>query len=180
MWWHTMSDVLRRRLSIPIHLVKGYSSPVDLTADPIARHILVPLDGSILSASILKHVASFARLEGATLTLLNVQNEDWTRGFFDHSNPRDYLLSATRSLKSIVSSVDAHVITTDRSPAQAIATFAEQSNVDLIALATRADAGLSRLMRGSIADTLIRQTNLPVLVRKFDGRPFRPESSAIA
>jgi nucleotide-binding universal stress UspA family protein len=50
--------------------------------------------------------------------------------------------------------------------------------VDLIALATRADSGLSRLMRGSIADALIRQTKIPILVRKFDP-PKRQELMTI-
>ena len=50
----------------------------------------------------------------------------------------------------------------------------------MIALATRADTGLSRLMRGSIADSLIRQTNLPVLVRNFDDRPRRGELTTVS
>jgi nucleotide-binding universal stress UspA family protein len=175
LWSNSTFDALRKRLPVPLQLARGHSSPPDLTADPLPRHILVPLDGSILSQSILAHAAAFARLEGAALTLLNIQNEEWTRGFFEHTNPQDYLRTVVRKLRADSSFVEAHVITTDRSPAQAIATFAEQNDVDMIALASRADGGLSRLMRGSIADALIRQTNLPVLVRNFDDRPQRRE-----
>lgn len=180
LWSHSTFDALRKRLPVPLQLTRGHSSPADLTADPLPRHILVPLDGSILSQSILDHAATFAQLEGATLTLLNIQNEEWTRGFFEHTNPQDYLRTVLRMLRENASFVEAHVITTDRSPAQAIATFAAQNHVDMIALATRADTGLSRLMRGSIADSLIRQTNLPVLVRNFDDRPRRNELTTVS
>jgi nucleotide-binding universal stress UspA family protein len=179
LWSSSTFDALRKRLPVPLQMAQGHASPADLTADPLPRHILVPLDGSILSQSILTDAAAFARLEGATLTLLNIQNVEWTRGFFEHTNPQDYLRTVLRTLRADSSFVEAHVITTDRSPAQAIATFASQNGVDLIALATRADWGLSRLMRGSIADALIRQTNLPVLVRNFDDRPQRHELTTV-
>jgi nucleotide-binding universal stress UspA family protein len=180
LWSNSTFDELRKRLPIPLQLVRGHSSPVDWTADPLPRHILVPLDGSLLSQSVLNHAAAYARLEGAALTLLNIQNEAWTRGFFEHTNPHDYLRTVLQILRANSSFVEAHVITTDRSPAQAIATFAAQHDVDLIALATRADAGLSRVMRGSIADALIRQTDIPVLVRNFDPRPQRHESTTVS
>lgn len=180
LWSNSTFDALRKRLPVPLQLARGHASPVDLTADPLPRHILVPLDGSILSQSILAHAAALARLEGATLTLLNIQNEEWTRGFFEHTNPHDYLRTVLRAQRANASFVEAHVITTDRNPAQAIATFAAQNNVDLIALATRADGGLSRLMRGSIADALIRQTNVPVLVRNFSDRPRHHELTTVS
>jgi nucleotide-binding universal stress UspA family protein len=180
LWWNSTFDRLRRKLPIPVHLTQGYSSPVDLTADPMPRHILVPLDGSILARSILQHATDLTGLEGATLTLLNVQNGDWSRGFFEHTNPRDYLLSAVDSLKFVAPSVEAYIITTQRSPAQAIAEFAEQNDVDLIALATRGDHGLSRLMRGSITDTLARRTRLPIVVRNFGELAESSEQTAVA
>jgi len=103
------------------------------------------------------------------MTLLNVQNENETRGFFEHTTPRDYLLTAMRKLQLSATIVESHVITTNRNVVEAIASFAEQSETDLVALATRADSGLSRLMRGSVADGLLRQTKLPLLIRNFDG-----------
>jgi nucleotide-binding universal stress UspA family protein len=180
LWWTSISDGLRRRLSTPMHLVQGYSSPVDLTADPIARHILLPLDGSIHAGSILEFTTRLATLEGAMVTLLNVQNERWNRGCFEHTTPQNYLLSTLRNLKMRIPSVEAHVITTDRSVPQVIAEFAEQRDVDLIAMASGADGGLARLLRGSIADRLIRRTSLPVLLQTVNDRPKRKELITIA
>lgn len=67
LWSSSTFDALRKRLPVPLQLARGHASPADLTADPLPRHILVPLDGSILSQSILAQAAIFARLEGATL-----------------------------------------------------------------------------------------------------------------
>jgi nucleotide-binding universal stress UspA family protein len=179
LWSHGVADGLRPRLSIPALFVRGYPSPADLTGDPIARRILVTLDGSRVAERILDPATAIGRLEGASLTLLNVQNPDWTSGSFAHTSPAGYLTGIARTVRNAAAAVDAHVVTTDGPTAAAVTRFAARRKVDLIALATRSDGRWSRLWRGSVADSLLRSTDLPILVSGIDVERRRPDVTTV-
>ena len=53
---YSLTNELRRQMRVPMLLVRGYRSRVDLTGDPLARHNLVPLDGSPQAERILEPV----------------------------------------------------------------------------------------------------------------------------
>lgn len=180
LWSYSVADALRRRLRVPVLIVRGHPSPVDLTADPIARNILIPLDGSTVAARILAPATAIGGLEGATFTLLNVQNQEWTNGTFEHTSPSGYLSGIARDVREVVPVVNAHVVTTDRPISTALTSFAEGRKVDLIAIATQSDSGMTRLLRGSITDRLIRQTDLPILSLGIDVKWNRPEVTTVA
>lgn len=175
LWWLNTVDQLRRRLSVPLLLMHGSAVPVDWTTTPLVRNVLVPLDGSVLGQSVLNSASQLARASGGSLTLLNVQDELMTRGFFEHTNPRGYLLSTGQRLQQSGVSHEAQILTTSRGVGQAIASYADSHVVDLIAIATHGDAGLSRLMRGSVADHLLRNTKLPILLQNVPVLVKRPE-----
>jgi nucleotide-binding universal stress UspA family protein len=171
----SVTEVLRRLLRIPILLVRGYPSPVDLTADPIARHILVSLDGSPFAETILEPAKAIGRLDGAAVTLLNIQNKEWTSGVFEHTNPPGYLIGTARGFRDVVPVVDAQIVTTNKPVAAALASFAERRQFDLIAVATHADGEWRRWLRGSVIDSLLRSTDLPILTLTIDTEQKRPE-----
>jgi nucleotide-binding universal stress UspA family protein len=54
-------------------------------------------------------------------------------------------------------------------PAQEIVAFAEREEIDLIAMSTHGRSGLSRWILGSVADKVLRGTNLPVLLVRPPG-----------
>lgn len=54
-------------------------------------------------------------------------------------------------------------------PADAIATYAHEQKVDVIAMATHGRSGMSRLLLGSVAEAVVRQSHIPVLL-------LRPEA----
>ncbi|QDU26745.1 Universal stress protein family protein [Anatilimnocola aggregata] len=180
LWWNNTVDQLRRRLSIPLLLTSGYLAPVDLTANPRSSRILLPLNGSLLGQGVLDSAAQLSRYSGGSLTLLNVQNEQWSLGLFDHTNPRSYLLSVSQQLHEQGIAAEAQIFTTSRDPGQAIATYAVSHDVDLIAIATRGDGGLSRLVRGSVADYLLRHTKIPVLLQNIPDAAKRPELTRVS
>lgn len=179
LWWGDQADRLRRRLSVPLLLTAGDSREVDLAANPRFRNILVPLDGSVLGQAVLGSAARLPRASGGSITLLNVQNESWSLGCFEHTNPRSYLLSKVQHLKRKGVRADAQVVATSRGPAEAIASYADSHDVDLIAIATRGDSGFSRLMRGSVADALRRNVKLPILLQNVPDVVQRPETISI-
>lgn len=179
LWSYSVADALRPRLRVPVMFVRGYRTAVDLTSDPIARHILIPLDGSPLAERILRPATAVGRLEEATFTLLNVQNHEWTSGTFEHTNPIGYLKGVAQNVKTSVSAVIAQIVTTDRPIAAALTSFAEGRKIDLIAIATRSDGGMTRLMRGSVTDRLIRRTDLPILLLGIDIEHKRTEVTTV-
>jgi nucleotide-binding universal stress UspA family protein len=179
LWSYSVADELRRRLLVPVLSVRGYPSPVDLTGDPMARHILIPLDGSPFAERILGPATAIGRLKEAKFTLMNVQNREWTSGSFEHTNPPGYLIGVARDVRKLVPAVEAQIVTTDRPLSSAVTSFAERRNVDLIALTTRSDRGLTRLLRGSIADKLIRRTDLPILFLGIDVERKRAEVTTV-
>jgi nucleotide-binding universal stress UspA family protein len=60
-------------------------------------------------------------------------------------------------------------ILTESSPAQAITRFAQNKNADLIIVGTHGRKGLTRMLMGSTAENLLRQSPCPVLVVKHKG-----------
>ena len=69
-------DAVVQRREAPILHVRGYSSPVDLTARPSLRHALVPLDGSPDSADVLRPVVALSRLTDGRQTLFRAVQSD--------------------------------------------------------------------------------------------------------
>lgn len=164
LWSHSAADGLRKHLRVPLLLVRGYSSPIDLTADPFPRHILVPLDGTVAAERVLQPTLALGRLDGSALSLLNVQNDGWPGNGFQHTTPIGYLAWVARELKDHLSVVSAHVVSTDERVVPAILSFTKGRHVDLIAMTTQGDAGLPRLLRRSTVDELIRRTHAPLLI----------------
>lgn len=155
--------------------------------------VLACLDGSNLSEQILPYASEQALKFNSQLVLLkvitsqiNVPPPEWpTRpGYLfptaistdeyvsaemqliqkKQEQATSYLEEKAQSLKSKKIKVATTVIQGD--PAQAIINYAEDSNVDLIALSTRGHSGLGRAVFGSVADYVLRQSKLPVLVIK--------------
>jgi nucleotide-binding universal stress UspA family protein len=174
LWWFNTVDQLRRRISAPMLLTTGHSSPLNLIANPPLKHIVVPLDGSVLAQSAIGPAAKLARRSGGLITLLNVQDTQWSLGFFEHTDPRGYLLSMKQQLQQSGVQVEAQGFSTSSDPVQAIASYADSREASLIAIGTRGDFGLSRLMRGSMADYLLRNTKLPILLQNVPEQVQRP------
>ena len=57
-------------------------------------------------------------------------------------------------------------VLTESSPAQAITRFAQSKEADLIIVGTHGRKGLTRMLMGSTAESLLRQSPCPVLVVK--------------
>ena len=154
-------------------------------------HILVPLDGSELGEAALAHAEGLARKLGSRVLLLRVANmpatligevapmggpmppeliEDAIQAETDEA--RDYLTRSAQRLKDAGLQVDWEVVEGD--PGRAIIDTAHQRNADLIAMATHGRSGLQRLVLGSVADRVVRESHLPVLLV----RPPVPEPTS--
>src|SRR5438128_346968 len=144
-------------------------------------HILVPLDGSELGEAALAHAEGLARKLGSRVLLVRVANlpatligevapmggpmppeliEDAITAETDEA--RDYLTKIAQRLKDDGIAAEWEVVEGD--PGRAIVETAHQRGADLIAMATHGRSGLPRLFLGSVADRVLRESHLPVLL----------------
>lgn len=176
MWLGSVADALVRMTTLPlliIHPAHGGHVPADLEA---IHHILVPLDGSDLSASILEPATDLAQASGAKLTLTHVVSSSAVLGarvfplLPDDIRPavekaNAYLEQVAEGLRAQGLDVETHVEEHD-APGRAIAAVADKLGADVIAMATHGYGGLKRALLGSVADKILRSSPLPLLVRR--------------
>ena len=140
------------------------------------KTILVPLDGSKLSESILEHVVTIVNgCEAPQVVLFRVRDpldkQVREKLSADIATMLDdaYREEAVEYLDKIGTILEAKGITADKvvksgKPAEEIIRYAETNAVDLIIMSTHGRSGISRLMLGSVAERIIRQSDIPILL----------------
>lgn len=141
------------------------------------KKILVPLDGSEFSESILEHVTAIATGCSVPEVILLTAIEPFPPQYFQdypvddkwlQKVEKEALTAATSYLASVAQKLKTEgvntqsVIVEDR-PAEAIMDYAAKNNVDLIIMSTHGRSGVSRWVFGSVADKVIRNSTVPVL-----------------
>jgi nucleotide-binding universal stress UspA family protein len=176
MWLGSVADALIRQTALPIlviHPGEEGSVPKDVLS---FKHILVPLDGSDLSASILPAATELAGATGARLTLVHVVSSTAVLGarifplMPDDITPamekaQLHLEGVAEDLRKRGLEVAVHV-QEHEAPARAISALAKGLHADLIALATHGYGGLKRALLGSVADKVLRGSSVPLLVQR--------------
>ena len=147
------------------------------------KKIMVPLDGSELAECVLPHVESFIEgckvkqfvfvrvVEPATV----FYGGDYTissdilreKEIVVQENARDYLAQVLDRLDYKSADLQAEVLTGHI--ADSLVDYAENNEFDLILIATHGRSGVRRWVRGSIADKVLRSSNIPVLMVRAPG-----------
>jgi len=150
-------------------------------ADMFER-ILVCLDGSKLAEQIMPYATEEAIRFQATLVLLQVVQEPVTfspgfpgeapvpietAGMVERTKEalnraRDYLEKLAAPLRK--RGVQVETVAIPGRAGEAILDYANTNNINLITIATHGRGGLRRVVFGSVADYVLRQSGLPVLV----------------
>lgn len=172
----SVTDSLIRHTTIPVLVVKP--SPRYLTprvTEPF-RRILVPLDGSALAELVLPRAVELAKLEDAHLVLLRVLSAEAYSAKAtvapDPSQLDETLAAAEQYLFGVAKRVRANGIPTltdiliSDNVAEAISDYATRQRVSLIAIATHGRGGVTRMLRGSVADALLHSATMSMLVLK--------------
>jgi nucleotide-binding universal stress UspA family protein len=141
------------------------------------QKILVPIDGSKTSARGLDEAIKLAKSLGSSIRLIHVVNELMIVATYEGTVYSGELVEALReSGKKILAqaqdkvtaagvSVQSELLEAHGGQAGAvIVNDAAQSKVELIVLGTHGRRGLSRLVMGSDAEQVVRQTAVPVLL----------------
>jgi len=139
--------------------------------------ILVCLDGSDLAEEILPYVKEVARRFKSSLVLLEVTMPpsavvEPTTGYYSAPTPAEiereeeeaasYLEGVAQELQK--EGLEVEYLTLPGSPGRTIVSYAEESDIGLIALGTHGRSGLRRLAFGSVAEHVLKQSGLPVLI----------------
>jgi nucleotide-binding universal stress UspA family protein len=135
------------------------------------QKILVALDGSRPSESVLPYVASLMKVIDADLTLYRVVPPGSPA---ERQKARAYLERVAGKLRRRGAFVDVAVAA--GKPAEEITEFAGHEGYDLVALASRRKKGLKRVVLGSVAEEILRRSPVPVLVTA--ARPAEAPSPA--
>jgi nucleotide-binding universal stress UspA family protein len=148
------------------------------------RNIMVPVDGSPFAREAVLHGLRIASQSGATLRLVRVGSapvlQGGPEGFtLDNERLRQLHTAELADLYSIAAECRAHSTVNVTASLQqgpvvdALIGYAKRQRVDLIVMRSHARKGLARVWFGSVADKLIRDSGIPVLV-------VRPPSVATA
>jgi len=144
------------------------------------KRILVPIDGSEESRTIVRWAAGLARANDAEITLLSVVDPEEFRiveataiGSFSTDAPTEVIAefvekrkaeleTEAQTLRATGLAVD--VIAIEGAPAETIVAEAKKLDVDLIAMSTRRESALARGILGSVTDRVLHSTTTPLLV----------------
>lgn len=148
------------------------------------RNIMVPVDGSSFSREAVLQGLRIASQSGATLRLVRVASTPAVLGGPDmivsfDEGARQQRNTELAELYSLAAECRAHSTVNVTASLQqgpvvdALIGYAQRHRVDLIVLRSHARGGLARVWFGSVADKLIRESGIPVLV-------VRPPSVATA
>jgi nucleotide-binding universal stress UspA family protein len=138
------------------------------------RSILVPLDGSAFGEHALPFALSLARQAGAHLHLAHVH----VTPIPADANDAELRASERMYFEGLVQRIEAHwdvPITTmllDGPVAATLHEYAIARQADLVVMTTHGRGALSRFWLGSIADTLIRQVSLPLVLIRPQEQPL--------
>lgn len=139
------------------------------------KRMLVPVDGSLRSEVVVQHAAETAKAFGCSIRLLTVIDLDKRNGE-NHSDEAASLAwvesqieEAENHLRPVAERFEEQGLKPEMevrfgSPPSEILKAAAEYGTDIIAMATRSRRGVARLMFGSVADQVLRESHVPVLL----------------
>ena len=153
------------------------------------RNIMAPLDGSELAECVLPHVEAIAKERQAVVEVVSVVEpiEIPTRGGIALSGDdlkqielqakheaENYLGGVVSRLEHAGVKVKSKLIM--GKAADSLSDYAQSGNFDLIIMATHGRSGISRWIRGSVADRILQSSSVPVLLVRAPGCIPPPET----
>jgi len=123
------------------------------------QRILVPVDGSPESESVFSAIMPLVRADAPEVPVLYVV-EDPEESFL----PPAHLAKACAALRS--AGVNAHLELRQGMAADEILRAARERKVNLIAMSTHGRGGVARVIAGSVAEEVLRRTELPLLLTR--------------
>ena len=157
----------RRRGRAPITLPE--LGPADAAAAPSYRSILLPLDHTSLDALAVTHTAAMARIYGAKVYLLHVEEGVTSQIYGPAASTAEveageqYLERIAQSLRQQGIAVET-AISHSSSPRKAIVRYAERVHPDLVIMGAHGHGGLKDLIFGNTINPVRHNLAVPMLI----------------
>ena len=147
------------------------------------QKIMVPLDGSELAECVLPHVQAF--MKGFNLSdviLVRVVEPEMPsyhgetridpeimaqREAERKSSAKDYLNKVASGINQEGTTVRTEILA--GRVTESLTDYAEKHDIEIILIATHGRSGVTRWVRGSVADKILRSANVPVLMVRAPG-----------
>ncbi|ALH96023.1 universal stress protein [Acinetobacter equi] len=147
---------------------------------PTYKHILVPVDESPISYAAVENALALANELQATVTVMSVIAVDPFIGVdFYKVAPAvtDYFMKAEEAARLRLKEIEDLFIRDNIpvntkiihgvSPADGIISIADEVSADLIIMGSHGRTGFKKMMLGSVAQTVLTQSPIPVLIIKM-------------
>jgi len=174
----SVTDKVVRASKQPIVIIRVKDGHPDVREKTLLNKILVPLDGSKGSEIVLPYIEELASKLQAEVTILHVLVPDYVQGetanykYLEElrKSSRDYIEKVSTRLKEkgLNSKSELREVITDHE-AEAIIKYADEIEVDLVAMATHGRSGISRWAFGSVASKVLHEGNTPILMVREGG-----------
>lgn len=147
------------------------------------QHLAIAVDGSRTSQNALAHACGLAKMNNAELTLVHVANPaeymaTMAPEFLQYegyeavatTQGNKILEAAAEQAKAVLGAdakVHQHLLVINkntRDMAKSLVDYAVEQKADLLVLGTHGRSGLMHLLMGSFAETVMRETSLPLLI----------------
>jgi nucleotide-binding universal stress UspA family protein len=137
--------------------------------------ILVPLDGSFVAEQGLKSACRLAKETGATLLLVRgvlyftLEPKSQKVDHVAVREAKEYLRTVQDNLEKAGFAVRTSVLPGD--PVAAILFAADLYEADVISICTHGVSGLRHALVGSVAEAVMRRSNVPILITRATAKP---------
>jgi len=135
----------------------------------MSKTILLPLDGSALADRARPYAVALARRTGGRIVLMEavalktLPHEPTTNADMKVMDKADKFLTDVEA-DLIAQGINAQHHELFEEPAEAILDAAVRYSVDLVVMATHGRSGIGRMLYGSVADQVLREAEVPVLL----------------
>lgn len=166
------------RSDTPVLVVPG--GDVEAEVAPDYPRVLLPTDGSDAADAAVPHGAAIARTFGSAVHVLNVVDLQAAGGVFSagglepefvdrlERRGRDAVDTVTDDLEATAPNVEVHTAVERATPRGGVAArvrdYADEHDIDLVVMGASGRSNLNRQLLGSVASTVLRTVDVPVLV----------------
>ena len=162
------------------------------------KKIMVPLDGSDLAECVLPHVDGFVTgLQGGAIIFVTVieptpihyseMGSDIDPHVFEIMQKNTKMVDeerisyAARYLKQVINQIKQDGVKFKAEVlvghvADRLVDYIDANKIDLVLIATHGRSGISRWVRGSVADKVLRSSHAPVLMVRADDKTSREKA----
>ncbi len=163
----SVTEQVLKQSTCPVFILHSTrAAPSDQRTEQLFRRILVPLDGTETSASILGCVERFARIHDSEVILFH-DEIDTDDSEYNRAAVREVLQDHCVKLANTGLKVSLDMSTYKR-PIREILSKIDEMNIDLVSMATHGETGARRALDESVTAEVIRHSNCPLLVWSAD------------